>query len=67
MTQANLHRTAKVMSITVCIWAITQYNVAMKFINDRKLGDLVNIKHCNIIQKLDDLEDYSNENRLIQQ
>jgi len=63
MTQANLHRTAKAMSITVCIWAITQYNVAIKCINDRKLGDLVNIKHCNIVQKLDDLEDDSNDYR----
>lgn len=62
MTQANLHMTAKVMSITVCIWAITQYKMAMKFINDRKVQDLANTKHCNIIQKLDDLEDYSNEN-----
>lgn len=64
MILANLHRTAKAMSITVCIWAITQYNVAVTFINDGKLGDLVNTKHCNIIQKLNDLEDYSNENKM---
>lgn len=62
MTQANFHRIAKAMSITVCIWAITQHDVTMKIINDRKLRDLVNTKHCNIVQKLDDLEDYSNEN-----
>lgn len=62
-TEANRHRTAKALSIIVWIWAITQYNVATKFINNRKLGHLVNIKHCNIVQKLDDLEDYSNENR----
>lgn len=63
MTQANLHRISKAMSITVCIWTITQYNVAMTFINDRKLRDLVNMKHCNIAQNLNVLEDCSNENR----
>lgn len=46
-----------VMSITVYIWAVIQYNVTMKFINDRMVGDLVNTKYFNIIQKLDDLED----------
>lgn len=45
MTPANLHRAAKVMSITVCIWTITQYNVIMKCINDRNLGGIVNTKH----------------------
>lgn len=30
----------------------------MKFINYRMVGGLVNAKHFNIIQKLDDLEDY---------
>lgn len=46
------------MSITVCIWAVIQYNVIMKFINYRMVRGLVNTKHFNIIQKLDDLEDY---------
>lgn len=45
MTAANLHRAAKVMSITVCIWTITQYNVIMKCINDRNLGGIINTKH----------------------
>lgn len=63
MTQANLHRMAKAMSSMACIESKTQYKVAMEFINDRKLGDLFNTRHCTTIQKLDDLEDYSNENR----
>lgn len=62
MTQANLHRTSHAMSITVCIWAITQYNMAMTFINDRKLSDLVSTNHCNIVQNLNVLEDCNNEN-----
>lgn len=61
MTQANLHRTAKAMSITVCIQATTQYNVAMTFINDRTLGELVNTKHYNTMQKLNVLEGYSSK------
>lgn len=63
MTQANPHRTSKAVSITVCVWTITQYNVAMTFINDRKLRDLVNTKHCNTVQNLNVLEDCSNEKR----
>jgi len=58
ITQGNPHWIATVMSITVCIWAIIQYNVIMKFINYRMVGGPVNAKHFNIIQKLDDLEDY---------
>lgn len=54
ITQGNLHWIATVMSITVCIWAMIQYNMIMKFINDRMLRGLVNTKHF----KLDDLEDY---------
>lgn len=37
-------------------------NVAMTFINDRTLGDLVNTKHCNTIEKLNVLEGYSSKN-----
>lgn len=41
-TQANLRRTAKATFITACIWVISQYNMVMTFIDDRKLRDFTN-------------------------